>query len=155
MSKKPASVTKYAESVQWVSWRHIIPTFWLIICTCNSSVFDVVKPSMFHDATTKLVEVVCKLPPRKFTAADSQRPLPDPWVQYEKLTASAACETTPLPIPMCPIPYGWFAPLDVPFTEPLEPLDVRIINSSDFCRKSLTPWLSWSPFQVNQSPCHS
>ena len=73
---------------------------------------------------------------------------------YEKLTASAVGETTPLPMPMCRTPYGRFAPVDVLFTEPLEPLDVRIINSSDFCSKSLTPWLSLSSFQVNQSPCH-
>ena len=41
-------------------------------------VLGVVRFSIFQDATTRLEEVVRKLPPRKFTAADSQRLLPDP-----------------------------------------------------------------------------
>ena len=90
-SKKPASLIKCAGSVEWVSWRHIIPTFRLIICTCTSLIFDVVRPSMFHDVSTKWAGVVCKFrprkpySPRKFTAADSQQPWPDPWMQCEKL----------------------------------------------------------------------
>ena len=54
MSKKPASVIKYAESVQWVSWRHIIPTFRLIICTCNLQLIN------FHNGHCRIRECSMK-----------------------------------------------------------------------------------------------